>query len=218
MGLPGSLIDTHFDMNSDAGGRDTDSHSKTLRRYHQLLWSKPLPSGKLFTLDAQLHHKSDLGEFWLSSDGIIHTYSRWTRPKRMVEVVAQVPPGEVAAFYELACTIGGYLPFPRTVRTGGVRHQSINQCRGTHSLIRDRFDLTLESIRRHYEGAESPLTSCPKWHADFFDLFGDFAGYVDFFLLNDLVSDRVQVQFMTAFMTSRATRCRTRMCSSTWST
>ena len=47
------MIDTRFDTRSDAGGRDPDSHSKTLRRYHQLLWSKPLPSGALFDLDAK---------------------------------------------------------------------------------------------------------------------------------------------------------------------
>ncbi|MCE0488130.1 hypothetical protein LVO85_14945 [Ornithinimicrobium sp. EGI L100131] len=71
----GSLIDTTFDVRTEAGGRDPDSHSATLRRYHQLLWSKPLPNGAAFDLDARLHHKSELGEFWLSSDAITHTYS-----------------------------------------------------------------------------------------------------------------------------------------------
>src|SRR4051794_1653091 len=73
------VIDTTFDVRTDAGGRDPDSHSATLRRYHQLLWSKSLPSGGSFLLDVKLHHSSDLGEFWLSSDGIAHTYLRWTR-------------------------------------------------------------------------------------------------------------------------------------------
>ena len=40
-------IDANFDMRSDANGRDPDESSKTLRRYHQLLWSKPLPNGAL---------------------------------------------------------------------------------------------------------------------------------------------------------------------------
>ncbi len=30
----------------------------------------------MFDLDAGLHHKSHLGEFWLSSDSILHTYTR----------------------------------------------------------------------------------------------------------------------------------------------
>ena len=39
--MPGApVIDTTFDVRSDAGGMDPDSHSKTLRRYHQLLWRK----------------------------------------------------------------------------------------------------------------------------------------------------------------------------------
>jgi hypothetical protein len=86
------VIDTSFDVRTDAGGRDPDSHSATLRRYHQVLWSKPLPSGAKFTLDTKLHHKSDLGEFWLSSDAIVHTYLRWTRPARLVGVINQIPP------------------------------------------------------------------------------------------------------------------------------
>ena len=41
-----------FDFRSDTPpGRDPDALSPTLRRYHQLLWSKPLPSGAPFELD-----------------------------------------------------------------------------------------------------------------------------------------------------------------------
>lgn len=83
-------IDTTFDVRTDAGGRDPDSHSATLRRYHRQLWSKPLPGGALFDLDARLRHCSALGEFWLSSDTIAHTYSGWVRPARLVDVLARV--------------------------------------------------------------------------------------------------------------------------------
>ena len=41
------LIDTTFDVRTDAGGRDPDRYSATLRRYHRLLWSKPLPGGAM---------------------------------------------------------------------------------------------------------------------------------------------------------------------------
>ena len=143
----------------------------------------------MFDLDAELHHKSALGEFWLSSDSIAHTYSSWGRPARLVEVVRQVPPAEMAAFYGLACTVGAYIVFPMQVRVDGKWRQSINQSRGTHPRIRDRFDLTLECIRRHYEGTPSPLADALEPYADFFGLFGDFGGYVDHFLLNDLVDD-----------------------------
>src|SRR5215213_7730828 len=48
MGL-GEAIDITFDFRSDTPpGRDPDALSPTLRTYHQLLWSKPLPSGAPF--------------------------------------------------------------------------------------------------------------------------------------------------------------------------
>jgi hypothetical protein len=38
--------------------------------------------------------------------------------------------------------------------------------------------LTLECIRRHYLDEPSPLSDTLARYADFFGLFGDFAGYV----------------------------------------
>ena len=74
------LIDITFNVFSDTPeGKDPDSFSPTLRRYHHILWNKKLPNGKLFSLDLDtpklLHHKSELGEFYLSSDQIGNTYS-----------------------------------------------------------------------------------------------------------------------------------------------
>ncbi len=65
------LIDTSFDFRTDAGGRDPDSRSPTLRKYHRHLWSRPLPGGAPFELldttpGIYLHHRSGLGEFQLS--------------------------------------------------------------------------------------------------------------------------------------------------------
>jgi hypothetical protein len=193
----GSVIDTTFDVRRDAGGQDPDSHSRTLRRYHQLLWSKPLPSGAMFTLDAALHHRSELGEFWLSSDAIVHTYSRWTQPRRLVDVIGQVPSEQIGAFYDRACTFGAYTVFPGQVRVDGRWRLSINQARGIHPRIRDRFDLTLECIRRHYAGEASPLANTLATHRSFFALFDDFSGYVNHFLLNDLVTERGAVRLYT---------------------
>lgn len=193
-------IDTSFDMRTDARGHDPDSHSATLRRYHQLLWSKTLPTGETFELDAKLHHNSDLGEFWLASDSIVHTYTRWARPTRLVRVIHELPPEETTAFYDLACTVGAYLVFPPQVRVDGHWRPSINQRRGIHHQIRDRFDLTLECIRRHYICATSPLSEVFAPYANFFGLFGDFSGYVDYFLLNDLVADgATAVRFFKEF-------------------
>ena len=67
--------------------------------------------------------------------------------------------------------------------------QTINGARGFNRKIADRFDLTLECIRRHYRGQCSPLGETLARYRDFFALFDDFSGYVDFFMLQDLVTD-----------------------------
>lgn len=65
----------------------------------------------------------------------------------------------------------------------------INQTRGFRSDIRDRWDLTLECIRRYFNGEDSPLNEVLDKNKAFFDLFVDFKGYVDFFFFQDLVDD-----------------------------
>ncbi len=153
-----SLIDTSFDVRMDAGGGDPDRYSTTLRRYHQQLWGKPLPSGAMFDLDARLHHTSDLGEFWLSSDSIVHTYTRWVSPISLARRSRGDPVGGADRVLR-PCLHGRRLPgLPvRHPYVDGKQQQTINQRRGMHPLIRDRFDLTLECIRRHYAGSASPL-------------------------------------------------------------
>lgn len=193
-------IDTRFDLRAEAGGRDPDKFSKTLRVYHQVLWSKPLPDGTVFALDDTLRHTSNAGTFRLSSDTIVPTHVRWSRPARLVGVIQQVPAKEVSDFVQLACTVGAFLIFPLGSRVDGKGPQSINQARGINPRIGDRFDLTLECIRRHYEGSPSPLGDVLARHGDFFDLFGRFSAYVDHFLLNDLISqDGDAVKFLTPF-------------------
>jgi hypothetical protein len=80
--------------------------------------------------------------------------------------------------------MGGMTIFP--YRPG---EWTINRERGCNPKIADRFDLTLECIRRHYLGQGSPLGETLARYCDFFALFGDFRGYVEFFMLQDLVTD-----------------------------
>jgi hypothetical protein len=77
---------------------------------------------------------------------------------------------------------------------------TINGARGFRHQIKDRFDLTVECIRRHYSDERSPLSDTLARYADFFRLFGDFRGYVAFFLLQDLVTeDCSTVRFFLPF-------------------
>lgn len=59
--------------------------------------------------------------------------------------------------------------------------------------------MTLECIRRFYINEPSPLDGTLKRYASFFELFETFEGYVDFFLLNDLVSEHGNVKFYLPF-------------------
>lgn len=182
-----SAIDTTFDVRTDTpAGKDPDSHSPTLRRYHQLLWSKPLPDGTPFTLTTAtksryLHHAWARGEFTLTSDSVIHSYRTWSR---MTPIINQVPADELDEFQRLGYTIGGMMVFPGTRRPGV---HTINGERGLNPTIGDRMDLTLECIRLHYAGGTSPMSRTLEVYRDFFALFDDFEGYVGFFLLHDLL-------------------------------
>jgi hypothetical protein len=193
-------IDVTFDFRSDTPpGMDPDSHSPMLRRYHKVLWSKPLPSGAMFELNdtnphAYLYHRSDLGEYFLSSDAVIPTFSRETRLSLIIDKIK----GEgIEIFHGLGYTIGGMMIFPGN-RIG--RKMTLNGARGFHPRIKDRFDLTVECIRRHYLNELSPLSVTIRRYADFFALFGDFRGFVEFFLLQDLVTaDFSAVKFFMPF-------------------
>jgi hypothetical protein len=197
-----SAIDTSFIFTSETpAGKDADSYSPTLRRYHKLLWSKPLPDGSRFNLSDQetgkyLYHNSVKGEFWLSSDTIGHSYSR-VKIKKLLPIISQVAPSDLDSFRNLVQTIGGKLIFPSKCID---RKPTINAGRGIHYQIKDRFDLTLECIRLYYQNQNSPLAETLERYADFFRLFGDFRGYVEFFLLQDLVSsDYTTINFWMPF-------------------
>jgi hypothetical protein len=194
-----SNIDPNFDSRDDAGRGDPDSTSKTLRRYHQLLWSKPLPNGDPFDLvttrkGCYLFHESDRGKYFLSSDTVVPTFRSWLRMK---SITNQIGSAELDEFQVLNHSMGGALIFPGDRRKGTL---TINGARGMNSRIADRLDLTLEAIRRHYSGEQSPLSKTLQNYKDFFELFENFRGYVEHFLLQDLCDqDCRSVKFFIPF-------------------
>ncbi len=84
-------------------------------------------------------------------------------------------------YLQQANTIGGFMLFPR-------HDCSINQARGMSDRIQDRFDLTLECIRRMYESGfptgSNPLFDMSKEDKEYFEMFGSFGNYAKFFCLN----------------------------------
>lgn len=181
------VIDVNFDFQKEANYRDSDRYSPTLQEYHQILWSKPLPSGQLFTLEKinnnRLYHKSNVGEFYLSSDRAITSF--WKR-KSFEHITSKLPLDELKNYDHITDTIGGILIWPSN-RIG--TRQTINGARGFNRMISDRLDLTIECIRLYYAGKDSPLFETFDLYKDFFALFEDFEGFVTFFLLQDAVTD-----------------------------
>ncbi|MDE7406031.1 MAG: hypothetical protein K2M89_04075 [Clostridiales bacterium] len=165
-------------------GHDPDIESKTLQEYQRLLWSKPLPNGENMLLT------KGYGAYYLTwnnyrfgSDSIVTSF-RYRKYRYMLEKVAQ----SVSDWHKyLECymkdsyTIGGEIIFPKMM--GGI-----NQSRGCNPFIRDRWDLTIECIRKYYLGEQNPLSNVLDKNKDFFNLFVDFKGYIDFFYLQDCVS------------------------------
>ncbi len=179
-------IDITFNFYSDSGGKDPDSHSPTLKKYHKILWNKPLPSGKIFSLSdtdssSYLTYSSAQEVISLSSDSISNSY----RDKKALSSITSELSKEVEAFRNIGSTIGGYIIFPNKKIDGKM---TINGARGFNQKIADRFDLTLECIRLHYLGKPNPIENVLNQNSSFFKLFGSFIGYVNFFLLQDLVN------------------------------
>jgi hypothetical protein len=125
-------IDITFDFRTDATGPDPDASSPTLLRYHHLLWSKPLPSGRHFQLTPRaqrpyaLVHESDSGRFLLTSDSVLATFTR--RPD-MQAIIGQLPPADIDALNTITYTIGGMVLWPGNQIDG---KWTINQARRMH--------------------------------------------------------------------------------------
>lgn len=200
MPIPPDDFDVDFDFACDTpAGKDPDSHSPTLRTYHQLLWSKTTGTGHVLALEAPsnrskgylLHVGAERMVF--GSDTITNSYGRWLRPKALAASITALSEEQRVRYLNQPYTIASSMVWP--VRS---KHRpTINQARGTRSVIADRMDLTLECVRRHFGGEEDhPLRNVLQSYGDFFAFFDGFADFVGFFHLQDLVTpDLERVNF-----------------------
>lgn len=192
-------FDVNHDFKQDCQGKDPDQFSPALRLFHQRLWSKPLPSGEPFEVtiprykkDGYLRARSGRTEFVLGSDTITQSFATWRRPRVLVEAREALTPAQRERYLTPRYTMASSLVFP--VRS--AHRPTMNQARGTRLKIADRIDLTLECIRRYYaQDPAGPLGDVIGNYADYFDLFGTFAGFTEFFLLDDLVEHDGSVKF-----------------------
>lgn len=205
MGEPEEFDDDYNFFDDTPAGQDPDRRSRTLRQYHRLLWSKPLPDGRPFELHAgrafspYLVSEADGMSFVLGSDAITSSYTGWSRrrSKSLADAITALDEDQRSRYLNPPYTIGSAMIWP--VRTKD--RPTMNTARGLRLSIADRMDLTLECIRRHYAGEpESPLADVITAYADFFALFGGFREFVDFFHFQDLVTpDYDEVRFYLPF-------------------
>lgn len=189
-------IDIDFDFRQDSKCGDPDTDSQKLYNAHKLLWTKELPIGKTLTLEikndryGRLLLKNNLC-MNLSSDRMCpHFDGKYNN--KLESWLSELEREELKLKVR---TIGGHIVFPAHKKKGFT----INQARGVSRIICDRFDLTLECIRRFYKSEESPLYKTLTNYKDFFDLFINFKGYVDFFLLQDFIDKKEQIRFSLPF-------------------
>lgn len=192
-------IDINFDFTTDTphywedfksgkSCKDPDIWSPKMREYQKLLYSKPLPNGDFLNLQQGNNPEFNYlywKNFRFGSDSIINMYIHHKGLQWLInDVKKQINNFENIneTYLRKSYTIGGEIIFPK-------RTWSINRLRGTNAKIKDRFDLTLECIRRFYNNEQNPLYNVLKEDSNFFELFVDFKGYVDFFYLNDLVTE-----------------------------
>lgn len=189
-------IDVTYDFRQDTHCGDPDTDSQKLYESHLLLWSKVLPNGKKLDLEIKgvkygrlLIKNNQYSNF--SSDRMFPhfdgkyngKFDGWLSDVEREELKYKVR------------TIGGHIIFPAHQRNCFT----INQARGVSRKICDRFDLTLECIRRFYANEQSPLNDTLTKYKDFFELFINFNSYIEFFLLQDTIDENNQIKFLLPF-------------------
>lgn len=189
-------IDVNFDFRQDSKCGDPDKDSQKLYCAHKILWNRLLPCGK--TLEINIVEDRN-GRLLLKNNQYANFSSDRMCPhfdgKYNGKFNGWLSDVEIELLKHKVRTIGGHIVFPAHKNNGFT----INQARGVNKIVSDRFDLTLECIRRYYQKEQSPLYKTLLRYSDFFDLFVDFKGYVNFFILQDFVGENEQVRFTLPF-------------------
>ncbi len=189
-------IDIEYDFRLDSNCGDPDTDSLKLYKLHSFLWHQELSSNETLELSilsksyGRLILKTNLTDN-LSSDRMCpHFVGKYNG-----KLDAWLRDSDKEIFQHKVRTIGGHIVFPAHRKNGFT----LNQARGINRKISDRFDLTLECVRRFYKNEESPLTSTINRYSDFFKIFKNFKGYIDFFMLQDFIENTEKIRFFLPF-------------------
>lgn len=190
------IIDVTYDFRKDSKCGDPDTDSLKLYEAQKTLWNKTLLSGKSFDFEI-INDK--FGRFLLKNKLTMNLSSDRMCPHFVGRYKGKfegwLSKTQEEEFQYKVRTIGGHIVFPAHRKDGFT----INQARGVSRQICDRFDLTIECIKRFYESKESPLSKAIERYEDFFTLFRSFQEYVDFFHLQDFLTKDRQVNFTIPF-------------------
>lgn len=144
---------------------DPDLVSEELKQAHKVLWSKQLPNGEISNLKEGLviGYKNEREylvletshvKYKLTSDSMINSYLGGN-VNRLGETINLISDEEKIEFLRLGYTIGNFILFPGNqvsmMETINVKRQLVYQ---------DRFDFTLDAIRKYYLGENSALYEC----------------------------------------------------------
>lgn len=191
------MLDVTFDyrkIKEDGSWDDPDKVSLELKQVHKFLWSKELPNGETVVLYEGSAESWDVGnpylvletshvKYKLTSDSMINSYLVG-KSNRLGEISKHLTDEEKKSFLNLGYSIGNFILFPGN-KVAGMNTINTKRC----EVYYDRFDFTLDAIRKFYSGETSELYDCLNTYKVFFDLFIDFKGYCEFFFLQDFVSD-----------------------------
>lgn len=197
-------IDTNLNLRTNIMGLknfDPDKDSKVLHDYHLRLWNRSFKGINVFHFikKAKPPYFFNWHDQKITSDSIITTFRNIKKSSKTQALIQKIPIKTIMELSALGSTVGGFIIFPGTKYKN---YLTINQARGLHPAIKDRFDITLECIRLFYdrETKSYPLKEILINNNKFFDIFDNFKDYVDFFLLQDLVdNDYKKVKFWLHF-------------------
>ncbi len=152
------------------------------------------------------------GSKWIATFGLGTDYIgpsvNWAKtsllPKKYVFGISDLnmSDDEIINFLTISRTIGGHLAFPRWIRESNKDfiNSSINMERGGKGTYFDRFDLTLFSIKSWYErDSTEHLGEVIEENRLWFEQFGNFEIFINYFKLNDFVNGNYEIYDLTSF-------------------
>ena len=185
---------------------DPDQDCEELGRAHCDLWSKKRTLGTLFWNPGNKLETEIKGiRYVFKPDSITNSFRKSNRlipgkgitPSVLINSFGDETKDLLDKYIEVDYSIGSSIIFPIQIGDKKIK-RTMNQARGCNHLIQDRFDYTLECIKRYYEkNNENPLKKDIIESEDFFNLFADFKEYVSFFFLDDLIDENGNVKSFT---------------------